>query len=358
MKTQSRYAKSLIFVIIFFVSLVYSNFTHAQFLKKIINDVKQTGQNRADDKVNDATNKAIDKIGSGTQKKSTGNSNSSNADTTAIGGVLGAFAKAAQDNPNDTSAADLTMKALGNLTGGGGVSAADSANAIKIFTTANGGSGIYYEYAIDANTKQNGVTRSVSKMYLTNNGEGRSEMNLAEMMGAKNASALVGIGRINQPHYSVMLDDASKEYSLNVIDTALINNNFEKYQVTKIGNETVNGYNCVHAKLTSTMGSGMFKSSTAMDIWTSVDVPGYELFKKAMVQQNVTPAMMKALDDAGCGGFLVQMKSSSKDYSMTMQLTKAEKQSFPSSMFKIPDGYTESKSNLMFGNMMQAAQKQ
>jgi hypothetical protein len=339
--------------------LMSANSLHAQFLKKIIDDVKQTAQNRADDKANDATNKAIDKIGSGTQKKSNNNSNSSNIDTAAVGGVLGAFAKAAQDNPNDTSAADLTMKALGNLVGGGGVSAADSADAIKTYTTANGGSGIYYEYAIETTTKQNGASKSTSKMYLTSNGEGRSEMNLAAIMGAKNGSPLVVIGRMNQPHYSVILDDENKAYSLNVIDTALINNKFEKYQVTKIGNETVNGYNCIHAKLVSTTGSGMFKSSSTEDIWTSVDVPGYELLKKATLQQNVTPGMMKALDDAGCGGFFVKMTAGDgKDYSMTMQLTKAEKQSFAASMFKIPAGYTESKSNLMFGNMMQAAQKQ
>ena len=99
----------------------------------------------------------------------------------------------------------------------------------------------------------------------------------------------------------------------------------------------------------------MFKSSSTEDIWTSVDVPGYDLIKKATLQLNITPGMMKALNDAGCGGFFVKMQSGDKDYSMTMQLVKADKQSFPASMFKIPNGYTESKSNLMFSNMMQAA---
>src|SRR6185437_13223260 len=182
--------------------------------------------------------------------------------------------------------------------------------------------------------------------------------NLASMMGAKNGSALILIGRMQQPHYSIILDDANKEYSLNVIDTALINSMHQNYKVTKLGNETVNGYNCTHAKLVSTMGSGMFKTSSTEDIWTSTEVPGYDMVKKATLQQNITPAMMKALNDAGCGGFFVKMASSDKHYSMTMQLAKASKQSFPASMFKIPGGYTESKSNLMFGNMMQAAQKQ
>ncbi len=340
-------------IIISFLFLMSANSTHAQFLKRIINQVKQTTQNRADQKADDATNKAIDGI---TQPKS--KNNSSDTDTAAVGGVLGAFAKAARDNPNDTSMSDLFGKSMGNLTGGGGVSLADSVAAIKTYETAKGGSGIYYEYAIESHTKERGDVKSTSKMYLTNNGEGRSEMNLPAMMGAKKGTALIVIGRMQQPHYSIILDDETKEYSLNVIDTAFINSVREKYQATKVGNETVNGYNCTHAKLVSTVGSGMFKSTTTEDIWTSTDVPGYDIVRKATLQQNITPGMMKALNDAGCGGFFVKMQSGDKHYSMTMQLAKAEKQSFPASMFKIPSGYSESKSNLMFGNMMQAAQKQ
>jgi hypothetical protein len=339
--------------IILFLFLISANSLHAQFLKKILNSVKQTSQNNVNSKADSATNSAIDGVAGGGQKNTT--NTSSNADTAAMGGVLGAFAKAAKDNPNDTSMSDLLGKSLGNLTGGGGVSAADSVAAIKSYTTATGGSGIYYEYSIESTTKEHGTVKSTSKMYLTNNGEGRSEMNLAAMMGVSNGTALVVVGRMQQPHYSIIVNDASKEYSLNVIDTALINSVHQKYQVTKLSNETVNGYNCTHAKMVSTTGSGMFKSSTTEDIWTSADVPGYDLLKKATLQQNVTPAMMKALNDAGCGGFFVKMQSGDKNYSMTMQLTKAEKQSFPASLFKIPNGYTESKSNLMFGNMMQAA---
>ncbi|MEO7046370.1 MAG: DUF4412 domain-containing protein, partial [Ferruginibacter sp.] len=197
-----------------------------------------------------------------------------------------------------------------------------------------------------------------SKTYFTNNGEGRSEMNLAAMMGAKNTTPMINIGRMNEPQYSVTIDNELKQYSLNVIDTALINNHLQKYAVTKLGNETVSGYNCTHARLKITTGSGLFKSSSTEDIWTSEDVPGYNLVKKATIQQNMTPAMMKALNDAGCGGMFVKMTTGDKHYSMTMQLTKAEVQSFPSALFKIPSGYSESKNNLMIGGLMQAGQKQ
>lgn len=340
-----------LFIFLFF--LISANSLHAQFLKKIINQVKQTTQNRANSKADNAANAAIDGVTSGNQKNTT--NNSSDVDTAAIGGVLGAFAKAAKDNPNDTSMSDLLGKSLGNIAGGGGVSAADSVAAIKTYESAKGGSGIYYEYTIESHTKEHGTVNSTSKMYLTNNGEGRSEMNLAAMMGVSNGTPLIVVGRMEQPHYSIIVDDATKEYSLNIIDTALINNVHEKYKVTKLGNESVNGYNCTHAKLVSTTGSGLFKSTTTEDIWTSADVPGYELVRKASLQQNITPGMLKALNDAGCGGFFVKMASGDKHYSMTMQLAKAEKQSFPASMFKIPNGYTESKTNLMFASMMQGA---
>lgn len=351
--------KLIIYTTIFFVLLAcfYSNNLQAQFFKKILNTVKNTAQNRANNQAAQSTNKTIDNTVSGSTSN-TNNSSIQTGDSATTNRVLSAFAKAAQDNPNDTSMSDLLGKSLGNLAGGGGVSAADSAAAIRSYMSADGGSGTYYEYSIETNTKKTGTTKSTSKLYFTSNGEGRSEMNIASMMGAKNSRTLIVIGKANQPRYSVILNDQEKSYSLNVIDTSLINGNFEKYKVTKIGNENVQGYNCIHARVVSDFGSGMFKSSSTMDVWTSMDVPGYGVFRKATIQQNVKPAMNKALDDAGCAGFLVKMTNGdTKNYSITMQLTKAEKETFPASMFKIPSGYTESKSNLMFGNMMQAAPK-
>ncbi|HLY72288.1 MAG TPA: DUF4412 domain-containing protein [Puia sp.] len=137
------------------------------------------------------------------------------------------------------------------------------------------------------------------------------------------------------PKYSVIIDDNSKTYSLNVIDTSLINGAYETYTVTKIGNETVQGYNCIHSKLV-TSSKGMFKSSSSMDIWTSAAVPGYSNLRKMILSQNITTAMMQALDRAGCGGNFVKIISGKKDYSMMMLLTAAETKTFPAELFKMP----------------------
>ncbi|MBS1974562.1 MAG: hypothetical protein JST13_09440, partial [Bacteroidetes bacterium] len=215
------------------LSLLLCNSLQAQFLKDILNTVKNTAQNRANNVAANTTNKAIDKADPTTKSSNNGANASNSSGRSDQDRVLGGFAKAAQDNPNDTSMSDLIAKSLGNIIGGGGVSAADSVAAINTYTTAKGGSGIYYEYSIESHTKERGTVNSTSKMYLNINGEGRSEMNLAAMMGAKNGSVLIVIGRMKRPHYSIILDDKQKEYSLNVIDTALINNVREKYQVTK-----------------------------------------------------------------------------------------------------------------------------
>ena len=100
----------------------------------------------------------------------------------------------------------------------------------------------------------------------------------------------------------------------------------------------------------------MFKSSSTMDLWTSSDVPGYAFIKKVIVNQNIKPQMLQALEKNNCGGYIIKMTSGDKDYSMEMSLIKAENKTFPSSMFEIPNGYSESNENMMY-HMMQGAKK-
>ncbi|MEO6963003.1 MAG: DUF4412 domain-containing protein [Puia sp.] len=336
----------------------YAGAVNAQFFKQILNDVKQTAQNRADNKATSTTNKALDKVDNSTQAKPKSNNTSATghanpavnsgvlADTAATNSVLGAFAKAAQQNPNDTSAADLTMKALGLLAGGGGVSAADSAAAIKSFASGNGGSGYLYETVTTSTSSKGAVSRDTAKSYIAGSGNGRSEMRI-NIPGAMSNQMIV-IGHASDPKYSISLYPDSRTYSLNIIDSSLINSGRSVYQVTKIGTENIQGYRCTHVKLTTTSGSGMFKSTTTMNLWTSTDIPGYEVFKKLSGGRAAFHIdMMQALEKAGCAGYLVKMQDSEKDYSVNMVLVKAEKQSFPDNLFVIPPGYTKSSGNMI-----------
>ncbi|HLI92743.1 MAG TPA: DUF4412 domain-containing protein, partial [Puia sp.] len=331
----------------------------AQFLKDLTNNLKQTLQSRANGKSNQAANHLLDKVDSamkiggakgtktggtgGTGTAATGGAGSlpgmgkGSFDTSGMGRVLGAFVKTAQENPNDTNQADLLNKSLTRMIGGDGVSSQDSAKAIKSFMTAAGGSGVLYESIILTNSKR-GTTRDTTYIYLTNSGEGRSEMRLP-IPGVKTPKFIV-IGRANEPTYSVILDADTRSYSLNVIDTALINSGIEKYQVTRIGTESVSGYSCIHSRLVSTTGSGMFATSSTMDLWTSTSVPGYPIYSKLLTFQSSNGGLLGALNKAGAGGFLVKMTAGDgKDFTMTNQLMKAEQRNFPSALFEIPAGY-------------------
>jgi hypothetical protein len=341
------------------MSLAQSGPLQAQFFKDILNTVKQTAQGRANSKASETTNKALDKVDSSTKggKKNTvtgtnGTSAQQPPDTAATNSVLGAFAKAAAQNPNDTSGADLTMKALGLLTGGGGVSAQDSVTAINSFKTASGGSGVHYAYRITSTSNNDNKKYSstdTTNIYFTNTGEGRMEMRIP-MPGVR-TNRMISIGRIREPQYTILLYPGSKTYSLNIIDTNLLKGR-DTYKITKIGLENKDGYSCMHSRLVTTTGSGMFASSSTMDIWTSNSVPGASVFKSLISLNPSQAGMFTALENAGCGGVLVKISISGKDYTMNEDLMQAEKKNYSGDLFRIPNGYSESSGN-MFSHMMQ-----
>ncbi|HVY75318.1 MAG TPA: DUF4412 domain-containing protein [Puia sp.] len=333
--------------------MIIINTANAQsFLKRELDNVKNTLQNRGDSKVTSATNKTLDK----TDSLMSGNHSSKKSDTSATNRVLGGFAKAANDNPNDTSMSDLVAKALGNIAGGNGVSAADSAKAIEGFkkTGEPAASGFYYETTNTVIAKGKAPVSNITKNWFTTDGRARGEMDLAwlmaAMMGQKiNSKPVVMISRASMPTYSVTLDDETKTYALNIIDTALINSNQDQYKAVVVGNESVGGYSCKHVKLTS-------KRET-IDMWTSTGVPGYSVYEKMANApgQSSTGSMLSALKQAGAMGCLVKMCISNKDVSETMELTKAiSMPSIASSFFTIPKDYSQSGTNGVISNLMSA----
>jgi hypothetical protein len=325
--------------------------SQAQFFKNVLNSVKQTVQSKSNDKASTVTGQTFDKV-TGAPQSNTNTKTGAASGTPAAGGTTsGSPASGAASGTVDSAS---MMRALGLMTGGGGVSAADSAAAIKSFMTASGGSGYLFQYQITMNSKKGG-SKDTTTSWFTSSGNGRSEMRIN--YPGVTSGKIITIAHATQRQYSVLLDPDDKTYSLNVIDTALINSGGgEDYKVTRVGSETVGGYSCIHSKVTSTMGTRMFKSTTSFDIWTSTTVPGYALFKKMGSLENVKPKMMVALDNAGAGGFFVKMTSGDKDYSFTMLLTRADAQSFPASLFEIPSGYAPSRETMM-SQMMSGAKK-
>jgi hypothetical protein len=282
----------------------------AQFLKTLMNNAKNT-----------ITNKQTSNAG---KKDSTG---------------AAAF---------DTAAFRQRMLALQKANAGPTVSPADSAAAIQGFRTSADGSGYSYQF-FDTYSFKKGNKDSVYK----------DTMSLAITDGRNTRSDLGGfggrtvlLGHAGMPRFSLWLDLDAKTYRLNVIDTAAINRpDGMTYQVTKVGNETVQGYSCIHAKLTISIPGS--KTPIVEDIWTSSDVPGYAAIQKLTVSQHATPQIMKALYQAGCDGFFVKMTMQSTAYSMDMLLVKATRKSFPASDFEIPSGFTAQSNANPYGRMFQ-----
>lgn len=228
------------------------------------------------------------------------------------------------------------------------ISPADSAAAIKSFMTGTGGSGIQYRYHVTYDFKRNQKDSTISDTMSMAFTESRNAHVEFGMLGMK----MVTIGHGNTPRYSIFLYPDSKTYNLNIVDTAAINAaGGQTYKVTKIGNETVAGYNCIHSKLTIITGIGR-TSEVTEDMWTSTAVPGYAQLEKAMTVQNVTPKMLQAMDQAGCGGFFVKMQVLSTSMSMVMLLIDAEHKTLPASLFEIPAGYTQANNTNMMANML------
>jgi len=319
------------------------------FIKNIINSAKNSAQNRANNAASNATNKALDKVDPTTKGGAPSTPNSGNKSDSAR--VLGGFAKAAQDNPNDTN---LIAKALGNIMGGNGVSAEDSAKALAAFkNTGNSGNTpcIYYEitntFISDKGLKTNSST---TKQWFTKDGRFRGEMDLAGMIASAagsqvNSKPIISIGRASMPNYTVILDDENKTYSLNIIDQALLDKAGAGYTAKFIGSETVNGYPCKHVVI---KGHKM-----TLDMWTSTSVPGYDVYQKlAPTASGTTASFINALKQADADGIMVKMIVENNASSMT--LTKAVYMGAGNSLFEIPAGYTKSEYNGVITNLMRA----
>jgi hypothetical protein len=248
----------------------------------------------------------------------------------------------------DTTALKQRMQQLQQANAGPSISPADSAAAIQGFRTATGGSGYFYQFLDTYDLKRgnkDSVVKDTMSMTITDGHNTRSDMGL---FGGRTEL----LGHAGMPRYSLWLDMDAKTYRLHIIDTAALNrSDGMTYQVTKVGNETVNGYNCIHSKLTITLPGS--KTTIPQDIWTTTDVPGYSALQNMLSSQHVTPQMMKALEQAGCNGFFVKMSMHTTAYSLDMVLIKATRKTFPASDFEIPAGFTAQTNTNPFARMFQ-----
>jgi len=226
----------------------------------------------------------------------------------------------------------------------------DSTSNISASAPSGSGDDMYYELTSTSSGKGININ-TTTKMYVSSTGDMRTEMNMVNSASAtKNPAPMILIGHADKPGESISINEEKKTYTINHIDPADLNTG-EKMQstATKVGEEKISGFNCVHAKIISKKTIGSFYSETdTVDLWKSNEVPMQskvkELFNQFESRTGNTmysPEVTEQLKQMGCDGFTVKMEMGSKNVSMVMQLTKVENRDLPASMFQIPTGYAE-----------------
>ncbi|MBS1975703.1 MAG: DUF4412 domain-containing protein, partial [Bacteroidetes bacterium] len=227
---------------------------------------------------------------------------------------------------------------------------ADKGTLLSVF----GDGDMYYEYKLT--TTGNIQLISSTKMYVSSSGKIRVETSMAKNTAGDKPLSFVLIGSSDKPNESILIDDENKTYTVNHFNRDSVAS-LEKVQsvATKIGEDKILGYNCVHARVISNKNlGGFFKTTDTLDIWRSNDVPMQGRFKSIMnsIEAKTGNFMYSAivaeqLKQMGCDGFMVKMAIKSKRTAITEELAKAEHKSLPASMFVVPAEYKEDKNGLL-----------
>ncbi len=233
----------------------------------------------------------------------------------------------------------------------------DNSKDNAMTAVVNSGNDLYYEYNFNTVAEKNAI-KGYMKLYLSAKGDARFEMDM-HRANEKQQDAVpmtVLIGHANQPDQSIIIDDAKKTYTVHHIDPDDFKTGLkEKSTVTKIGEEKILGFNCVHVKIIIDKGLGsLFRSPDTLDIWKSPEVPLNDVYTKYVdkFQSASGNAGLYSADvdnqlkKMGCTGFIVKMVLHNNRSTMNQELTKVEHRDFAKSLFEIPPGYKEDKDNI------------
>src|ERR1019366_6209237 len=138
---------------------------------------------------------------------------------------------------------------------------------------------------------------------------------------------IIVISKKSNPNIVTQVNEAGKTYT-EVDVTKIRNNDKTTYTVKKVGDETVNGYKCVHVIVTNSKGE-------VEDLWSSKEVADYEMYHEANKNNphsGTSENKLKALKEAGAEGFPVRIITKRPEATITMNLVKVEKKDIPASM--------------------------
>jgi hypothetical protein len=195
--------------------------------------------------------------------------------------------------------------------------------------------GAYVEYKMTSSKGANGTMKGNYSEFGSS-----SEMNMAVPQMPGGGFSSKSLTQKSNPDIMYVLNDKDKTYSERKRSDMAAREDEKKYEVKRLGEETVHGYKCMHALVT--------EGRESHEVWNSKAVPDYEKYAESMKDnERLSNAKReKALREAGCDGFPVKFvhKGNEREGDMTVELVKLEKKNFSKSDFEIPAGYTKSES--------------
>ena len=194
-------------------------------------------------------------------------------------------------------------------------------------TSAIAKDGIYLEFKITSPT-----TTGTSKTY-TAGGSTRSEMTIKSPRNP-NPFTIATLVLASAPGKSYSLNEAGKTYTEVDISRSQSDND-DDIEVTVLGKEKVNNYNCTHVSIKNR------KSQRTSEMWLSKDIPGFMNYTTVKNNYLGGSKFFDALKAKGAEGFVARMLTNSeRGEKMQMDLVKAEKQNIPDAFLSL-NGYTK-----------------
>lgn len=226
--------------------------------------------------------------------------------------------------------------------------------------SSGSGKDLYFEYKLTttgSSDSRGSFANGIIKYYISSKGDMRTEGDWTiTYQGKQNPVQIVAIGHADKPDESIDLDDSAKTYTVTHFNPEDFKTGVKtQSSVSKIGEEKIMGFNCVHAQIIETIGfpgaESFMNDPDTIDLWRSNDVTLPANVKELMGYQNsksnntmFSPDVEAQLKQMGCGGFMVKMTSPSEGLTINGVLTKVEHRDLPASLFQIPAGYKEDKS--------------
>ena len=188
--------------------------------------------------------------------------------------------------------------------------------------------GAYVEFKM---TGVQGGISGTTKAY-SRDGNTRSEINMIspQMPGGINRVTLILKDSVKK---AFVLNEAAKTYS--VIDLRAVSqmaNDPAEFDITVIGKEKVNGYNCTHIKLK------LKSTAAAEDVWLTSELSNFKQYMSVR-SKFTSDGFFKALTAKGVAGFPVRMMVTEHGGSMQVDMIKEEMRNNPASLFSL-SGYT------------------